>query len=66
MSTVHRDRGRAASRQLITAGALSLCLSIGLVATSTASTTTLSAPPWWPWLLTGLQVLALWSAGRGS
>lgn len=24
----------------------------------------LGAPPVWPWLLTGLQVLSLWSAGR--
>jgi hypothetical protein len=26
--------------------------------------TGLGAPEMWPWLLTGLQVLALWSAGR--
>lgn len=25
----------------------------------------LGAPRLWPWLLTGLQVLALWSAGKG-
>lgn len=25
---------------------------------------TLGAPTFWPWLLTGLQVLSLWSAGR--
>ena len=37
----------------------------GLVAwTSWTSDTRLGAPLYWAWLLTGLQVVALWAAGR--
>ena len=36
-----------------------------LVATGWRDQTPLGSPRYWPWLLTGLQVLALWSAGRG-
>jgi len=36
-----------------------------LVATAWRNQTPLGSPSYWPWLLTGLQVLALWSAGRG-
>jgi hypothetical protein len=45
----------------------SLGLSIGttliLVLTSSETDTRLGAPLYWSWLLTGLQVLALWAAG---
>ncbi len=35
------------------------------VVVSTGNESNLGAPQFWPWLLTGLQVLALWSAGTG-
>jgi len=50
--------------RLLGAGAGSLLLSALVVATAWDTTTALGAPLYWPWLLTGLQVLALWSAGR--
>jgi hypothetical protein len=50
--------------RLLGAGAGSLLLSVLVVATAWDTTTALGAPLYWPWLLTGLQVLALWSAGR--
>jgi hypothetical protein len=37
---------------------------LALMVLASADTSTLGAPDAWPWLLTGLQVLALWSAGR--
>jgi hypothetical protein len=40
-------------------------LSAAVVITAAATDAPLGAPPYWPWLLTGLQVLALWSAGGG-
>lgn len=40
-------------------------LTVVVVASSIDDTSSLGAPPFWPWLLTGLQVLALWSAGTG-
>jgi integral membrane sensor domain MASE1 len=39
-------------------------MSIGVIVSSWSDDTDLGAPEVWPWLLTGLQVLALWSAGR--
>lgn len=39
-------------------------LSIGVIVSAWGDDTGLGAPEVWPWLLTGLQVLALWSAGR--
>jgi uncharacterized YccA/Bax inhibitor family protein len=54
------DRGR----QLAVAVMLSAA-ACGLVAwTSWTSDTRLGAPLYWAWLLTGLQVVALWAAGR--
>jgi len=50
--------------RLLGAGAGSLLLSALVVATAWDTTAALGAPHYWPWLLTGLQVLALWSAGR--
>jgi hypothetical protein len=51
--------------RLATAGTAALMFSGLVVATAWTDATSLGAPPYWPWLLTGLQVLALWSAGRG-
>jgi hypothetical protein len=47
-----------------------LCLSVGLCLAVTVSSRTdpsaLGAPVYWTWALTGLQVMALWVAGRGQ
>lgn len=59
-----RDGADLYSR-LAFAAAGSLGLSATLVATAVGNDTALGAPRCWPWLLTGLQVLALWSAGTG-
>ena len=54
------DRGR----RLIVAVALSTA-ACGMVAwTSWTNDTRLGAPLYWAWILTGLQVVALWAAGR--
>jgi hypothetical protein len=42
----------------------SAALSAAVVGSGWASENGLGAPRLWPWLLTGLQVLSLWSAGR--
>jgi hypothetical protein len=49
--------------RLICALGSSLALSTVVVTTGWGATARLGAPTYWPWLLTGLQVLALWSAG---
>jgi hypothetical protein len=49
--------------RLTGAVALSAGLSAGIVLTSLSAVTRLGVPDWWPWLLTGLQVTALWAAG---
>lgn len=49
--------------RLTGAVALSAGLSAGIVLTSASVSTRLGVPEWWPWLLTGLQVTALWVAG---
>lgn len=41
------------------------CLSAAVLVTAWSDDSPLGAPSYWPWLLTGLQVLALWSAGTG-
>jgi hypothetical protein len=51
--------------RLASAGTFALLFSGLVVATAWRDATQLGAPRYWPWLLTGLQVLALWSAGRG-
>lgn len=48
------------SAGLATSGLCSL-----LLLTGSHSDSPIGVPSYWPWLLTGLQVLALWSAGRG-
>lgn len=40
------------------------CTSLIVVASAAGDDSALGAPAVWPWLLTGLQVLSLWSAGR--
>jgi hypothetical protein len=52
-------------RRPLTGGvAASLGLSIGVVVSSALDDSPLGAPALWPWLLTGLQVLSIWAAGR--
>lgn len=41
----------------------SLLVSVSVVVSALNVHSALGAPLYWPWLLTGLQVLALWSAG---
>lgn len=51
-------------RQLTAAAFCSMAVSLLLVVTSLdGGGSPLGAPQYWPWLLTGLQVLALWAAG---
>lgn len=52
-----------AQRRLAWGALLSLAGSAAVVASAWGSATRIGAPSYWPWLLTGLQVLALWSAG---
>ena len=52
------------SAQLALFCCVSAGLSLALMLTSWAAPSRLGAPPFWPWALTGLQVLALWAAGR--
>ena len=49
--------------RLLYAVVTSLALSAVVLTTAWGSQAPLGAPAYWPWLLTGLQVLALWSAG---
>jgi hypothetical protein len=51
-------------RPLTCAVFASLGLSIAVVVSAARDESALGAPALWPWLLTGLQVLALWAAGR--
>ncbi|NEE01828.1 hypothetical protein [Phytoactinopolyspora halotolerans] len=53
-------------RTLRLAGAMALSASASLlvVASSLATQSRLGAPLYWAWILTGLQVLAMWAAGR--
>jgi hypothetical protein len=53
------------TRRRLAAGlAGATALSVAIVVSARGDETDLGAPEMWPWLLTGLQVLALWSAGR--
>ena len=51
-------------RRLTVALIAALSLSLVVVASGLRQDSALGAPTVWPWLLTGLQVLSLWSAGR--
>ena len=54
------------SPQFRLAGAvgLSICVSSMVMGTAWGFESPLGAPTYWTWLLTGLQVTALWAAGR--
>jgi len=58
-----RTDGAGRSSVLLSATICSLALSTFVVATAWGVPVRLGALAFWPWLLTGLQVLALWSAG---
>jgi hypothetical protein len=49
--------------QLVSAAVAAPALSALVLITAAGTDAPLGAPDYWPWLLTGLQVLALWSAG---
>lgn len=54
------------ARSRLTAGVVAaLGLSMAVIVSAERDNSDLGAPSLWPWLLTGLQVLALWSAGGG-
>jgi hypothetical protein len=61
----HAIHDRLHTRRCL-AGAViaSFGVSIAVVASSARDDSSLGAPALWPWLLTGLQVLSLWAAGR--
>lgn len=44
--------------------ALVAATGVSIFVLASADTSAIGAPGIWPWVLTGLQVLALWSAGR--
>jgi hypothetical protein len=50
---------------LLVAVAGSVALSSAIIATASGTQARVGLPETWPWLLTALQVLALWSAGSG-
>lgn len=55
----------ASSVRILCAAVAALVLSALIVFTAAGTDARLGAPRYWPWLLTGLQVLGLWSAGTG-
>lgn len=60
-----RPTGGAVGPRLAVAASFSLATCVAVVVTGWLTDTRLGAPLYWPWMLTGLQVLALWSAGSG-
>lgn len=50
--------------RLVGGAILSAAVSLLVVVSSLTTETTLGAPLYWAWVLTGLQVTALWAAGR--
>jgi len=61
----HASHDRLHIRHRLAGGVFaSLALSMAVVISSTGDDSALGAPALWPWLLTGLQVLSLWAAGR--
>lgn len=64
-SRVVESRSARDEATLRLAGAilLSAGVSLAILLSSSTMESRLGAPSWWPWLLTGLQVLALWAAG---
>jgi len=72
MARIHKTEAQgsagsdAAGRfRLLSAAVAAPAVSAVLVITVAATDTPRGAPQYWPWLLTGLQVLALWAAGAG-
>lgn len=61
----HLLRDQVARRRLTGGLSAAVALSSAVVVSAWSDDSSLGAPRLWPWLLTGLQVLALWSAGRG-
>lgn len=57
-------QGETVGRQLAVALIAATGLSLVLVVSGLRHDSALGAPTVWPWLLTTLQVLSLWSAGR--
>ena len=61
----HTIQDRLHIRRRLAGGVFaSLGLSMAVLASSAQDESALGAPDYWPWLLTGLQVLSLWAAGR--
>lgn len=63
---VQEAANRLDERGLPLAGAAGLSASLCalILVSSLPVETRLGAPTWWAWVLTGLQVVALWAAGR--
>lgn len=59
------DRRGPPRAMLVWATSATLGLCVLVVATASGDDSALGAPPYWAWLLTGLQVTALWAAGTG-
>lgn len=54
------------ARRRLTGGLIAATgLSLAVIVSAWRDHSNLGAPHLWPWLLTGLQVMALWSASRG-
>ena len=51
------------SKRMAAAGLMSLALCAVVAATALQGQPRLGAPSYWAWVLTGIQVLALWAAG---
>lgn len=49
--------------RLLSTAAVSAAVCGFILLTSVGVDTRLGVPQWWPWLLTGIQVTALWAAG---
>jgi hypothetical protein len=61
----HSIEDRLHTGRSLTGGVVaSLGLSVAVVVSAARDNSSLGAPALWPWLLTGLQVLSLWAAGR--
>jgi hypothetical protein len=59
-------RGDAVRRvRFLSAAVTASALSALVLITAAGTDADLGAPRYWPWVLTGLQVLGLWSAGSG-
>ena len=59
----HPQSSSRSRAPLLGAAVISLTVSAIVIATAASHSTRLDDLAYWPWLLTGVQVLALWSAG---